>query len=182
MGKRAKRKKAISRPEFEYRIRMTSVLIPLVVAVVTAATTLGTAYISRPATPKPEIHYSLSVEDRKELDRLRSEFKQAERELPTASTPEVKDALDRRLRRVALDEAEIMRKYDPEFEPRYPPPAIPAGNFMISSFDFRHALALLAFVGSYFLARLVVRPLARWVLRRHYQIQSEASSQSILLA
>src|SRR6266496_2400022 len=114
MGKRAKKKKTISRTEFEYKIRITGVLVPLVVAIITAATSIGAAYVSRPATPKPEIHYSLSVEDRKELDRLRSEFKQAEHELSTASTPDVKEALDRRLRRVALDEAEIMRKYDPE--------------------------------------------------------------------
>src|SRR6266704_1826649 len=159
MEKRAKKKTTISQARFEYIIRITSLVLPLVVGLVTAATSIATAYISHPATPKPEIHYSLSVEDRKELDRLRSEFKQAKRELSTASTPDVKDALDRRLRRIALDEAEIMRKYDPEFEPRYAPPAPFASGRSLSG-----ALVLLAAVGSYFLARLLTRPIARWFL------------------
>src|SRR5438034_837490 len=119
-GKASREKKAITKKQFERIVQVSSLVVPLVVAVIGSVASITAAYVSHPAPPNPEIRYSLSLQDRKDLDRLRSEFNQAERELSKASTPEVKDALDRRLRRIALDEAEIMRKYDPEFQPRYP--------------------------------------------------------------
>ena len=120
--KNAVKKKAISQKRFDRRLQVGSLVLTLILGVISSLTTIAAAYISHPATPKPETRYSISIEDREELDRLRSEFDQAGRDLATASTPEARKALDRRLRRIALDEAEIMQKYDPEFQPRYPPP------------------------------------------------------------
>ena len=165
-----KKKKAISQKRFERMVQISGVVVTLLVSIIASATSIVTAYISHPATPKPEIRYSLSVADLKELDRLRLESNQAERDRSTASTVDARAALNRRLRRLALDEAEIMRKYDPKFERRYPAQSMNSKGAPITFYIL--PLLLLAIVGCYFLARAT----ARWFLRRHYEIEPSASS------
>jgi superfamily II RNA helicase len=169
-----KKKKTITKKQFERVVQVCSIVVPLVVAIIGSATSIAAAYISHPPAPKPEIHYSLSVQDQKDLNELRSQFKQAERELSNTSTPAVKDELDRRLRGIALQEAKIMQKYDPEFQPRYPLPVAPVmvESAFILPPTFLVPLVLVFVVLSYFWARGT----ARSFLRRNYEIEPTASS------
>jgi hypothetical protein len=173
--KPSKKKKKITEKQFRQIVAVCSVVVPLIVCIITSAATVAAAYISHPAAPNPETRYSLSMEDRKELDRLRSEFSQAEYEGSTASTSDARSALDQRLRRIALDEAKIIRKYDPKFKPRYPPPMFPsllvaifAGNLSLGRdplemIGYAPLLVALACVGAY----VVARASARQFLRSH---------------
>lgn len=133
-SKRRKRinKKRVSRAEFDRKMKIWSLVVPLIVALIGSVQAVSIALLStgsenetRPgpqALPAVGVIYDMAPADRRELGRIRESFNEAillYREVGNPSYVE----LDSVLTQLAAEEADIVKKYDPTFFPRYPPPA-----------------------------------------------------------
>ena len=105
---------------FEKRIRLWTVIVPLITCVVTSLTAIGIAYFSSLTKHEQEVVIRMSVRDFLETHRLEKEINVLEGSYFRADEDERK-RIDIQLRQLAERDAAIMRKYDPDYEPRWPP-------------------------------------------------------------
>ena len=173
----------ISQSEFERKLRILSITVPLLVCIVSSiAAPLATGYID-----------SLGTIPQKDLDRYNALSEQIS-ELTglyyAAADLDEQLLLDDMLRRLADDEAAIMQKYNPDYVPRWPimKPANPMGG--TTSPAVESALdpeaspdplapidpVMVAGIAALFVAVFVVsRPLLRRYLRSRYRIREPVS-------
>lgn len=173
----------ISQSEFERRLRILSITIPLLICIISSVVSpVATGYVN-----------SLGKIPQEDLDRynaLSVQISYLSGQYYVTTDPEQRLLLDDMLLRLADDEAEIMQKYNPEYIPRWPveKPAVPMGT--PTSGDVEPALdpdespGLFGTIDPVMIAGLVVlfvvvffvsRPLIRRYLQSTYTIREPVS-------
>ena len=113
MGK----KKPLSKQEFDKKIKVWTILVPLITCLTGSATTVGVAaYLAKPSSSQNLI----SLEDRLEANKLSVEINDLAYRYHKSSDLVEKQRLDTELRTHADEDATIMRKYNPNYVPRWP--------------------------------------------------------------
>ncbi len=109
------KRKRITQKDFQRKIQVWTLLITLIVAVVGSLTAICIAYVNR-----PNAEYIMSHDDQLEVNKLSAQINLLlERYFATQDQTE-KNKLDAELRVLAETEATIMRKYNPNYQPRWP--------------------------------------------------------------
>jgi hypothetical protein len=136
-----------------------TVIIPLITLVVTSSASIGVAYIS--AQPPPQPVYKMSPDDQSQDNYLLGQINLNVEKYFQTSDPIEKAKLDGELVGLANQEAGIMRKYNPNYIPRWPilPPSPPPPK--IFPWSIAAIVIVILTISSYFISRRI--------LRRHYQ-------------
>lgn len=153
-----KRKVQITQDSFDQKIKVWSLVIPIVVALIASATTIAVQLLSAPSASK-EIHYRLSPEDQIELNRVRKQYNEL---IKQYKEQQLGEAVYKKLVVLANEEAKIMQQYDPDFRPRFP--SIITGAYSL------YYLIILFIALITFGAYLVSRKACPYLLYKRYDI------------
>jgi hypothetical protein len=169
----------ISQADFERKLRILSIVVPLLICLISSIfAPLATGFVN-----------GLGRIPQDDLDRynaLSAQISDLSGRYYATTDPEERLLLDDILRRFADDEAEIMRKYNPAYLPRWPveKTAVPMGAPTISgvepALDPESSPGLLGTIGPVPIVGFVVlfvvaffasRPLLRRYLRSKYSVR-----------
>lgn len=136
-----RKRKRLSRREYDKRIKVWGIVVPLITAMIGSLTTVGVAWISRAPRHDPlvnvlsadvTVRFQMQIDsaDLSQLEGIRERFNSAAQQL---SDSRRRDQLRSEWHSLLVDladqEARILRKYDPGFQPRYPVPPTIGGEF-----------------------------------------------------
>lgn len=111
-----KTKRRISRTEFERKVKIWNVLIPLIIGVITSITTIASVYFST----KSKVEYKIPENEQIEVNRLAAQIKVLSNQYYKTNSPAEKESLAAQLQILAEAEASFMRKYNPNYQSRWP--------------------------------------------------------------
>jgi hypothetical protein len=146
------RKKPITQKGFERKIQFWTIAVTLIVAVIGSLTAIGVAYLNRPKT-----EYIMSPDDQLEVNKLSAQINLLSRRYFAAQDRTEQEKLGSELRVLAETEATIMRRYNPNYRPRWPLPG-PEDQFK--------SRPLMPYIGLTALLMMMVGISAHYALRR----------------
>lgn len=151
-------KKKISQKEFDKKMKLWSMLIPLIICVISSLTTGVVAYFSGTS----RVEYKIPEKDQVEINRLAAQIKLLGERYYQAQDSLEKEKLDAELNVLAEAEANIMRKYIPNYQKRWP--------IIIVNYEIRSPFFIFLIIVSLILFG-ILRTLAVWILRARYETE-----------
>jgi len=136
-----------------------SLLVPVIVALIGTSALIITTYIPS----KSKTIYKIPEKDQLEINKLSAQIKALEEKYFMTDDPVEKAKLDAELHVLAKAEADIMSKYNSNYEPRWPiiiKPGLPSTAI---------SFPILGFIILYIIARLIVRR----ILKEKYNVTAE---------
>ncbi len=109
------KKKRLTQKEFERKIQVWTIVITLIVSVIGSLTAITLAYLNRPNT-----EYIMAHDDQLEVNKLSAQISLLSARYFAAQDQTEKERLNAELDMIAKTEAAIMRKYNPNYQPRWP--------------------------------------------------------------
>ena len=109
------RGKRITEKDFQRKVQLWTIVVTLIVAVIGSLTAIGVAYLNKPKT-----EYIMSPDDQLEVNKLSAQINLLAARYFAAPDQTERDKLDAELRVLAETEATIMRRYNPNYQPRWP--------------------------------------------------------------
>jgi hypothetical protein len=110
------KRKQVSKKDFEKRIKMWTLLIPLITCFIGSFTTLGVTYLSN----RSKIEYKIEENDQLEANKLSAQINHLCRKFFQTNNQDEKERFNVELSVLAEAEATVMRKYNPNYRPRWP--------------------------------------------------------------
>src|SRR5882724_8589060 len=124
MSKQVKfKKKKISQGDFDRKVKVWSIIVPLITCVFTLLTTIGVAYFNR-----PRVEYRLDSIDRLNLEVISRQMTSLDESYHQTTDPVQKKRIDNELHDLAEQETRIVRKYYPNVSLRFPSDPKDRGN------------------------------------------------------
>jgi hypothetical protein len=169
-------KKRLSQKEFDKKLKVWTIVVPLITSVVGSLTAVGVAYISSIPKEGPKVEYRLASDDAVEVNKLQAQISLLTSKYFQTNDEGEREKLEVQLRALADAEANVMRKYNPNYTPRWPIQMnketrglnvirVPLFNIIITLRDFLILSSILILTAlSYFSTR--------WFLLRGYRTDS----------
>lgn len=152
------RKKHITQKDFERKVQFWTIAVTLIVAVIGSLTAIGVAYLNKPKT-----EYIMSPDDQLEVNKLSAQINLLSNRYFAAQGQTEREKLDAELRVLAESEATIMRRYNPNYRPRWPL------HYELRSFPLYAAalVLLMMMVGIFYARRLIWKKYRKQLLYRY---------------
>ena len=110
------KRKQSNKKDFEKRIKVWTLLIPLITCFIGSFVTLGITYLSN----RSKIEYKIEGNDQLEANKLAAQINLLCRKFFQTNDQDERERLNAELNVLAQAEATIMRKYNPNYRPRWP--------------------------------------------------------------
>jgi hypothetical protein len=169
-------KKDIAQEEFDRKLKLLSIIVPVITCIISVIIApwllMYSAHSNQTVavTPSPTPGYQISKEDQLQLQIIQAKFPVALSYYNNKSDPIRSQEANRELTVLANEEAAIMRKYVPDWPPRWPvnqTAAMGMGNVNITVVPVLPLILL--FIVLYF----GLRPVFRWILQKRYSVTNE---------
>jgi hypothetical protein len=110
------KRKQSNKKDFEKRIKVWTLLIPLITCFIGSFVTLGITYLSN----RSKIEYKIEENDQLEANKLAAQINLLCRKFFQTNNQDERERLNAELNVLAQEEATVMRKYNPNYRPRWP--------------------------------------------------------------
>lgn len=140
------KRKQSNKIDFEKRIKVWTLIIPLITCSIGSLVTLGIAYLSN----RSKIEYKIEEDDQLEANKLAAQINHLCRKFFQTNNQDEKERLNAELNVLAQAEATVMRKYNPNYRPRWPiltePLPIESREVARNRIYFLHPMLLIAYL------------------------------------